>query len=217
MPTKIFVGRLSEGVTNDVIRELFRKFGKVVECDVVADYGFVHMESEEEAKAAISALDGYNINGSRISVEMSTASTQGRKRKMFDSSGPSMRGGPRGGPPGRPAPYGPRRDAYDAGPPPPAGRRPPYDMPPVAPVAPPVVGPRSGPPVGHQREEFASDQVKDLLELYIRDPTAFDQYARSYYYGERAERRMAAAAPYYDGRAPPPDRSYPMPASTYRR
>jgi hypothetical protein len=49
------------------------------------------------------------------------------------------------------------------------------------------------------REEYASDQVKDLLELYFRDPAAFDQYAKTYYYGERMER---ARAVYYDRRPP---------------
>jgi len=60
----------------------------------------------------------------------------------------------------------PHRDAYRA--PPPAG-----------------VFPDRYPP---QREEYASDQVKDLLELYFRDPQAFDQYAKTYFYGERMER-----------------------------
>jgi len=66
-----------------------------------------------------------------------------------------------------------------------------YNPPP--PVAPP-----------QPREEFASDQVKDLLELYIRDPAAFDQYARTYYYGERAQRQLAASvAVQHNGRMPP--------------
>lgn len=42
------------------------------------------------------------------------------------------------------------------------------------------------------KEEYASEQVKDLLELYFRDPYAFDQYAKTYYYGERLERLSAA-------------------------
>jgi hypothetical protein len=90
---------------------------------------------------------------------------------------------------GRSEPYPSRRDGYNEGP-----RR--YD--PVPPS-----GPRGG---AQQREEYASDQVKDLLELYIRDPTAFDQYARSYYYGERAERRpmpSSGGGAYYDGRSAP--------------
>lgn len=49
-----------------------------------------------------------------------------------------------------------------------------------------------------QREDYASEQVKDLLELYFRDPYAFDQYAKTYYYGERAERERARA--YYERR-----------------
>lgn len=52
---------------------------------------------------------------------------------------------------------------------------------------------------GAHREEYASEQVKDLLELYFRDPYAFDQYARTYYYGERYER---VARGYYDKRPP---------------
>lgn len=39
-----------------------------------------------------------------------------------------------------------------------------------------------------QNVEYASEQVKDLLELYFRDPQAFDQYVKAYYYGERLER-----------------------------
>jgi len=41
MPTKIFVGRLSEGTTSDDISSLFRKFGQVTECDIISNYGFV--------------------------------------------------------------------------------------------------------------------------------------------------------------------------------
>jgi len=58
--------------------------------------------------------------------------------------------------------------------------------------------PPAGPPPPPPREDYASDQVKDLLELYFRDPYAFDQYAKTYYYGERAERARA----YYDRRMP---------------
>lgn len=48
------------------------------------------------------------------------------------------------------------------------------------------------------RDDHASEQVKDLLELYFRDPLAFDQYAKTYYYGERAERERSRV--YYERR-----------------
>nr|CAD7463453.1 unnamed protein product [Timema tahoe] len=38
---KIFIGNLSEKTTAAVIKPLFEKYGKVVECDVVKNYGFV--------------------------------------------------------------------------------------------------------------------------------------------------------------------------------
>lgn len=181
MPTKVFVGRLAEGTTGEDLLTLFRKFGNVKECDVISNYGFVHMDTEEEAKAAIAALDGYSVRGSHIHVELSTASTQGRKRK-FEPTTP-MRGNGRGERRGRydyPSPS--PRDGYAD-----AGRRA-------------GVSDRER---GAHREEYASEQVKDLLELYFRDPYAFDQYARTYYYGERYER---VARGYYDKR--PPDEMY---------
>ncbi|ESO08755.1 hypothetical protein HELRODRAFT_190584 [Helobdella robusta] len=171
MPVKIFVGRLSDGTTKDDLLPLFKKFGNVVECDVLSNFGFVHMESEEEAQVAIAALDGYNVKDSHIHVELSTASTQGRK-KRYEQKGPPF---------GRP-PFnsGDRQHPYSR-----HGSSGSYDRRGGVPSRP-QQSPTS------QREEYASEQVKDLLELYFRDPYAFDQYAKTYYYGERLERLNAS-------------------------
>lgn len=60
---KIFVGNLSDRATGQDIRELFEQHGTVVEADVVKNYGFVHMEKEEEGQAAIEALNGHSLHG----------------------------------------------------------------------------------------------------------------------------------------------------------
>lgn len=39
--TKIFVGNLSDNTRAPEVRVLFAKFGTVVECDIVRNYGFV--------------------------------------------------------------------------------------------------------------------------------------------------------------------------------
>lgn len=39
--TKIFVGNLSETTKANEVRELFARYGTVVECDIVRTYGFV--------------------------------------------------------------------------------------------------------------------------------------------------------------------------------
>lgn len=50
---KIFVGNIPDNVSPDVIRERFESIGKVLECDILGSYGFVHMEKEDEADEAI--------------------------------------------------------------------------------------------------------------------------------------------------------------------
>ena len=70
---KIFVGRLAPSVSSQQLRKLFEKYGAVSDCDILRDYGFVHMSNEGEARRAINALDKFEFCGSRLSVEMSTS------------------------------------------------------------------------------------------------------------------------------------------------
>ena len=70
---KIFVGRLAPSVSASQLRQLFEKFGLVSDCDILRDYGFVHMPNDSDAQKAIKALDKYNLCGSRLSVELSTS------------------------------------------------------------------------------------------------------------------------------------------------
>lgn len=68
---KIFVGNVSTACDASELRTMFEAYGRVVECDVVKDYAFVHMEKESDARAAIENLNGKEIKGKRINVEMS--------------------------------------------------------------------------------------------------------------------------------------------------
>ncbi|CAH1407230.1 unnamed protein product [Nezara viridula] len=70
---KIFVGNLSDTTKTADIKPLFEKYGKVVECDVVKNYGFVHMENEESGRDAIQNLNGYLVNGQPMKVEAATS------------------------------------------------------------------------------------------------------------------------------------------------
>uniref|UniRef100_A0A3P9BRK9 RRM domain-containing protein n=1 Tax=Maylandia zebra TaxID=106582 RepID=A0A3P9BRK9_9CICH len=63
--TKLHVSNLGEEVTSDVLRAKFEEFGPVVECDIVKDYAFVHMERVEDAMEAISKLDNTAYKGER--------------------------------------------------------------------------------------------------------------------------------------------------------
>lgn len=69
---KLFIGNLDESTKATDIRTLFEKYavqGKIIECDVVKNYGFVHYSNENDAREAISNLNGYILNGNAIKVE----------------------------------------------------------------------------------------------------------------------------------------------------
>ena len=74
-PIKIYVGNIPQSARNSELKELFEKFGKVVECDILKEFAFVHMEDTNDAKAAIAGLNDSLWMGSRIRVELSTTRT----------------------------------------------------------------------------------------------------------------------------------------------
>jgi RNA recognition motif-containing protein len=73
---KLFVGSLPWAVNDDGLKQAFSPYGKVVSATVVVDrrsgrskgFGFVEMENDSEAKAAIEALNGSELNGRNIVV-----------------------------------------------------------------------------------------------------------------------------------------------------
>lgn len=111
--TKIFVGHLPDGCSDDDLRVLFEKYGEVTECDVINKYGFVHMSTQDQAAEAVKNLNNYNLKGSTISVEPS-------KSKLHPEPGAPGRANKqtvmnrRGGGPQRNG-YGPPRGGFNNG------------------------------------------------------------------------------------------------------
>jgi RNA recognition motif-containing protein len=76
MATKLFVGSLSWGVTDDQLKDFFAAAGTVVSAKVITDrdtnrskgFGFVEMSSDEEAKAAVDKLNNQELDGRTINV-----------------------------------------------------------------------------------------------------------------------------------------------------
>ena len=72
----IYVGNLSFKVSDQELMEVFEQFGDVTSCKVIKDretgrskgFGFVEMENDSEAQAAINKLDGTEINGRTVKV-----------------------------------------------------------------------------------------------------------------------------------------------------
>lgn len=76
MASKLYVGSLAYSINDDKLKELFAEFGTVVSAQVIMDrdtnqskgFGFVEMKTEDEAKEAMKALDGKEIDGRSIMV-----------------------------------------------------------------------------------------------------------------------------------------------------
>ena len=72
----IFVGNLDFNATEESVRSLFERYGAVNSARIMTDrdtgrsrgFAFVEMENEAEADQAISALNGYKMEGRALNV-----------------------------------------------------------------------------------------------------------------------------------------------------
>ena len=89
MNKKIYVGNLSYGTSEDSLRDAFAQFGNVETANIVVDrdsgrskgFGFVEMETEDGAAAAINAMNGKELDGRVIKVNESN-DKPARKREF---------------------------------------------------------------------------------------------------------------------------------------
>uniref|UniRef100_A0A0C9S8X8 TSA: Wollemia nobilis Ref_Wollemi_Transcript_10199_1024 transcribed RNA sequence n=1 Tax=Wollemia nobilis TaxID=56998 RepID=A0A0C9S8X8_9CONI len=78
MSSRVFVGGLSYGVDDQTLRESFSTFGDVTDAKIINDretgrsrgFGFVTFTSAEEANAAIEGMDGKDLHGRAIRVNL---------------------------------------------------------------------------------------------------------------------------------------------------
>ncbi|WP_319481155.1 RNA-binding protein [uncultured Draconibacterium sp.] len=90
----LFVAKLDSSITGDYLNELFSAHGEVASAKVIFDretgnskcFGFVEMPNEEEANAAIAALNDAEIEGKQIVVKEANA-PQDRPRRDFNRGG----------------------------------------------------------------------------------------------------------------------------------
>ncbi|WP_105901282.1 RNA recognition motif domain-containing protein [Vibrio gangliei] len=77
---KLLVRNLSRETTESEMRQLFEEFGEVGECTLVLDdetglskgFGFIYMPDLDQAKTARFALNGKEIDNSKIKVKVAS-------------------------------------------------------------------------------------------------------------------------------------------------
>ncbi len=98
----IYVGNLSWNLKDQDLTNLFASHGEVVSAKIVTDkftnrskgFGFVEMANDEEAQAAINALNGTEVDGRNIVVNESRPKPEGGgaggggfKKRSFGNGG----------------------------------------------------------------------------------------------------------------------------------
>jgi len=85
MAQKLFIGGLSFSTSNERLREVFAEAGTVESASVVTDretgrsrgFGFVEMATTAAADAAVKKLNGQEVDGRAIRVELAKPSGLG--------------------------------------------------------------------------------------------------------------------------------------------
>src|SRR6516162_10039003 len=105
MGKKLYVGNLTYGVTDSQLEQLFAAHGTVQSAQVIMDrdtgrskgFGFVEMGSDQEAQAAIQALNGKEVDGRSLTVNEAKPRTEGGSGRGGQGGGRGGYGGGRGG------------------------------------------------------------------------------------------------------------------------
>lgn len=85
MGKKLYVGNLSYGVTDSDLSTMFSAHGNVQSAQVIMDrdtgrskgFGFVEMSNDQEANAAIAALNGQDSGGRALTVNEARPRAEG--------------------------------------------------------------------------------------------------------------------------------------------
>jgi RNA recognition motif-containing protein len=102
---KIYVGNLSFQTSEDQLRQMFQEHGNVDSASLVMDrdtgrprgFGFVEMGDDAQARAAIAALNGKNVDGRDLTVNEAKPREGGGGRGGFGGGGGRGGFGGRGG------------------------------------------------------------------------------------------------------------------------
>jgi RNA recognition motif-containing protein len=105
MGKKLYVGNLAYSVGDSELQQIFEAHGAVQSAQVIMDrdtgrskgFGFVEMGSDQEAQAAIAALNGKEVEGRALTVNEARPKTEGGGGRGGGGGGRGGYGGGGGG------------------------------------------------------------------------------------------------------------------------
>jgi len=93
MSKKLYVGNLNYNTDSSSLQNLFAQYGEVLSVNLITDrmtgrargFGFVEMESDQAAQAAIAALNGTELDGRQLRVNEAMEQDRSRNRSRPDT------------------------------------------------------------------------------------------------------------------------------------
>jgi RNA recognition motif-containing protein len=87
----IYIGNMSFDTTEDQLRQAFEAYGEVSTVNVIMDrdsgrpkgFAFIEMSSKNEGTAAITGLNGQDMNGRAVNVNEAKPRVEGGNRKSY--------------------------------------------------------------------------------------------------------------------------------------
>ncbi|MCC6710741.1 MAG: RNA-binding protein [Candidatus Pacebacteria bacterium] len=99
-PSKLYVGNLVYGITEEELKDMFSQYGEVEECKLITDFrtgrskgfAFVKFTSEEDATKAMEQLNDQDLQGRKLFIKVAQPAKPRSDRGGFNRGG-DRRGG----------------------------------------------------------------------------------------------------------------------------
>ncbi|KAJ9058793.1 Serine-arginine protein 55 [Entomophthora muscae] len=92
MGTRLFIGHLARGTSQDELENFLRGYGEIREIAIIERYGFVEFRNPKDAADALQDLHGRNFRGERIIIEYARSRNAPRERRETRRPGPTRSG-----------------------------------------------------------------------------------------------------------------------------
>ncbi len=99
MSRKIYVGNLNYQTTEETLNSVFSQYGEVVSAVIIKDrfteqskgFGFIEMADDNAIDLAVATMNGKDLDGRRIRVNIAEDKPQRPRREGFNRSGRNFR------------------------------------------------------------------------------------------------------------------------------
>jgi RNA recognition motif-containing protein len=77
---KVYIGHLPQDITDQELGDIFRTYGQINKLDLKIGFAFVEYQNAQDAEDAIRDLNGREIKGSAITIQVAKGPKENKTR-----------------------------------------------------------------------------------------------------------------------------------------